>query len=111
MIHYFTNIALAHTEESAQGIHDSFAMSEMMGNFGWFFMILFWALVILGAIALIKYVAGNGEKKDSGSKIYMCSECEYEFNEKQWAEKCQKWCAEHHSCSLDIIRHGNPPKS
>ncbi|MDT8384136.1 MAG: SHOCT domain-containing protein [Gammaproteobacteria bacterium] len=40
-------------------------MFHDMGNwgwgmgFGWFFMILFWALVILGIVAIVKWLAGS----------------------------------------------------
>jgi hypothetical protein len=117
MNNFFTNTVFAHVEESAQGVHDSFS-SNMMGDFGWFgfgvgslFMVLFWVLVILGIIALFKYVILNtADKKEFGSKIYVCPECGYEFMDKEWMEKCQKWCSQNHSCNLDIIKHGNPPK-
>lgn len=38
-----------------------------MGGFGIVFMILVWALIILGLVALIKLVAGGGTEK-GGSK-------------------------------------------
>jgi len=47
----------------------------------------------------------------ANEKIYICSECGYEYKEKEWAIKCQKWCAEHKSCNLEIIKHGTPPQN
>ncbi len=32
-------------------------------GFGWLFMILFWALVILGIVYLVRMVAGGGKKE------------------------------------------------
>ncbi|HEX9721842.1 MAG TPA: hypothetical protein VGA53_01115 [Candidatus Paceibacterota bacterium] len=43
-------------------------------------------------------------KKD-GSELYVCEECGFTYAEREWAEKCQAWCAEHKSCNLDIITH------
>ena len=41
---------------------------------------------------------------------YRCPVCGYAYDEKEWAEKCESWCTEHHSCNLDIIAHGVPEK-
>ena len=39
-----------------------------MGGFGWIFMLLFWALVIVGLVALVKWIAGNrGSSSDESS--------------------------------------------
>lgn len=38
-------------------------------------------------------------------KYYVCEECGLTYQEKEWAEKCQAWCAEHKSCNLDIVAH------
>jgi uncharacterized membrane protein len=127
----FINTALAHTAES--GEVDTFAAHHgfgMMGGFGWtgmFFgwtmMILFWVIVILAVVALVKYISRGGynnsgendktirsKASNSLGKTYICAECGYEYEEKEWALKCQKWCAQHKSCNMDIIKHGVPPR-
>lgn len=130
----FTNRVLAHTIENGevdlQTEHHGFGM---MGNldwgwsgmfFGWLIMILFWAVIVLSIVALVKYISngryenrGNDKRvKDNsydslGKKIYVCPECGYEYKEKDWATKCQKWCSLHKSCNIDIIKHGESPKN
>lgn len=37
--------------------------------------------------------------------FYVCEECELKYQDKEWAEKCQLWCSEHHSCNLEITQH------
>jgi len=37
--------------------------------------------------------------------LYQCEECGLYYAQKDWAEKCEAWCKEHHSCNLDIIAH------
>ena len=37
--------------------------------------------------------------------LFQCEECGFKYKEKEWAEKCQAWCAEHKSCNLEIIKH------
>ncbi len=37
--------------------------------------------------------------------LYVCSECKMGFKDKKWADKCQKWCSEYHTCNLEIIKH------
>jgi uncharacterized membrane protein len=119
----FINTTFAHTLES--GEVDSFVAHHgfgMMGDFGWSgiffgwtFMILFWLLVILVIVALLKYISGKNnsieskdgvDEKKEKLETYVCAECGYEYKEKEWAVKCQKWCAEHKSCNMDIIKHG-----
>lgn len=38
------------------------------------------------------------------ARLYQCEECGLKYAEKETAEKCQAWCAEHKSCNLDIIK-------
>jgi len=37
-------------------------------------------------------------------KYYVCTECNFAYKEKTWAEKCENWCKEKHSCSLEITK-------
>ena len=39
------------------------------------------------------------------SKSYQCEECGFNYQEKEWAEKCEAWCKEHHTCNIEIIKH------
>jgi len=38
-------------------------------------------------------------------KLFACPECHLEYADETWANKCESWCKEHHSCNLDIIKH------
>ncbi len=40
-------------------------------------------------------------EKDS-RKLYECEECGFVYKDKIWAEKCQAWCKEHHTCNVEI---------
>jgi rubrerythrin len=48
------------------------------------------------------------ELQKGNTTLYVCEECGYAYEEKEWAEKCQAWCGEHQSCNLEIIQHGAP---
>ena len=43
-------------------------------------------------------------------KEYVCEECHARYAEKQWAEKCAKWCREHGSHNPEISRHAKKKK-
>ncbi|MEK6838008.1 MAG: hypothetical protein AABX69_05125 [Nanoarchaeota archaeon] len=46
------------------------------------------------------------EEIKKGSKVYYtCEECGFAYETKGMAQKCQGWCREHHSCSLEITKH------
>ena len=36
---------------------------------------------------------------------FMCEECEFFYETKDWAEKCEKHCNEKHACSMEITKH------
>lgn len=40
-----------------------------------------------------------------GKEYFQCDECKFLYEDKIWAEKCEKWCKEKHSCNLDITKH------
>ncbi len=40
--------------------------------------------------------------------LYTCQECGMAYKEKEWAQKCQAWCHEHHACNLEIMEHATP---
>lgn len=41
----------------------------------------------------------------NGQTLFVCQECESAYAEREWAVKCEKWCKEHHTCNIEIIRH------
>lgn len=41
----------------------------------------------------------------TNKEIYKCLECGFKYKEKEWADKCQKWCKENKTCNLEIIKH------
>ena len=45
------------------------------------------------------------ETKKGGKAYYICEECDFAYETKEWAQKCQDWCREHHSCSLEITKY------
>jgi len=45
------------------------------------------------------------EVKKEGLTFYICEECGLAYKERIWAEKCEKFCSEHHACSLEITSH------
>jgi len=38
-------------------------------------------------------------------EYFQCEECSFLYEEKEWAEKCEVYCKEKHSCSMDITKH------
>ncbi len=48
------------------------------------------------------------ETKENGKTLYICEECGFAYEQKEWAQKCQEWCREHNSCNLEIIQHAVP---
>jgi len=36
---------------------------------------------------------------------YICQECNFAYEDKHMAKKCENWCKKHHSCNLEITKH------
>jgi len=42
---------------------------------------------------------------DNDDRCFKCEECSFEYSDKEWAEKCEAWCKEHHTCNMEITQH------
>lgn len=42
--------------------------------------------------------------------LFQCEECGLSYENMEWAQKCEEWCKEHHSCNLEIIKHATKMK-
>jgi hypothetical protein len=48
--------------------------------------------------------------KHIGRTLYICKACGFDYDERSWAEKCQKGFQERQSCNLEISQHAIPLK-
>ncbi len=48
------------------------------------------------------------ELRRNNKTLYLCDACGFAYEEKELAQKCQRWCEEHNSCNLDITKHAVP---
>ncbi len=109
------NTAYAHGNESVgfdYGMMGDFGGIGMFG--GALFMILFWLLVLFCIFVLIKAFGDSRAdvkrfQGDKVEKVYICSECGFEYKENGLMVKCKKLCKEK-NCNLDIIKHGKRGK-
>lgn len=46
-----------------------------------------------------------------GETVYLCEECGFAYRERELAERCQAFCAEHGACNLEITAHGFVPET
>jgi len=37
-------------------------------------------------------------------EIYVCEICNFAYNKKELASRCEGWCRKHKSCSLEITK-------
>lgn len=43
--------------------------------------------------------------KQDNKNLHKCEECGLLYEEADWAQKCEDWCAKNKSCNLEIIKH------
>jgi hypothetical protein len=47
---------------------------------------------------------------ENNTTLYQCEECDFRYSLREWAEKCEAWCKERHSCNLEIIAYAEGNK-
>lgn len=43
------------------------------------------------------------------TKFYQCPVCKLYYKDEEVAQKCEAWCKEHKSCSLELIKFAEEP--
>lgn len=51
------------------------------------------------------------EIKKDDHVVYQCKECGFNYPNEGLAKKCEAWCKEHNSCSIEITKHAITPDS
>lgn len=49
-------------------------------------------------------------QKDLNEYKHQCRDCGMFYKTQELAEACLKWCTEHKSCNLEIIKQGKAPE-
>ncbi len=49
--------------------------------------------------------------RKQGKEYYECEKCGFQYEGKEWADKCEAWCKQHKSCNLEIIAHALPQEN
>lgn len=44
----------------------------------------------------------------NNKKFYICDACGFACEQKEQAQKCQRWCEEHNSCNLELTKYAVP---
>jgi beta-lactamase regulating signal transducer with metallopeptidase domain len=67
-----------------------------------------WLMILLCPLMHIFMMRGHKHSESCNhqdSVLYKCPECGLEYQEKEWAEKCEAWCRKNKSCNLEITKH------
>lgn len=48
--------------------------------------------------------------EQNAKKLYLCEECGFHYDSREWTEKCEAWCLEHKSCNIDITTRAEENK-
>ena len=46
-----------------------------------------------------------GEIQENNSVLYRCGSCGSHYLSRGLAEQCDRWCAEHQTCNVEIIQY------
>lgn len=68
----------------------------------------YWAWLIILLCPLMHIWMMKGHKHSEAGEeegLYKCPECGLEYQEKEWAKKCEDWCKKNKSCNLEITKH------
>lgn len=69
-----------------------------------------WILLVLACPVSMMLMMATMKHDNSDEKLFVCSECGYQYKEKKLAQDCQRWCQEHNSCNLEIVKYGISPE-
>ena len=45
------------------------------------------------------------ESVKNKNSYFNCKEYGFLYKDSEWADKCEKWCKEKHSCNIEITKH------
>lgn len=45
------------------------------------------------------------EAEVQGSRLFFCGVCDFGYEDRLWAERCEAFCTEHNACSIEITSH------
>lgn len=75
------------------------------GNYWWLIILL---CPLMHIFMMREHKHSNScehEMNEKNNLLYQCPECGLKYKEKEWAEKCERWCKKHKSCNLEITKH------